>query len=87
MFIYHVFLFYIAGVSALVNKINSCTTGVTEANDDDKSGKVSAATSNQEEKSLEATFPWIRSFGDLCRTSVGNKSLKVLENLLTVYLQ
>ncbi|KAJ9596495.1 hypothetical protein L9F63_012478, partial [Diploptera punctata] len=36
---------------------------------------------------METVFPWIRSFGDLCRTSLGNESIKILENLLTVYLQ
>ncbi|XP_069697034.1 uncharacterized protein [Periplaneta americana] len=70
----------IASMSALVNKY----TGIgIEVGDGDKLG----AESNQEESKMESVFPWLKNFGNLCRSSLSSKNVKLLENLMTVYLQ
>ncbi|PSN39406.1 hypothetical protein C0J52_16584 [Blattella germanica] len=46
-----------------------------------------ASLSGNDENSIESTFPWLKNFNADCRKAVGCKSVKLLENLLTVYLQ
>ncbi|XP_067002941.2 uncharacterized protein [Anabrus simplex] len=77
----------ISSVSALVNRLNSCLAVGTDVFDE-SSNKLEkmAATSNQDEKKLEATFPWLATFWDLCQAALGSRSIKRLENLLSFYL-
>nr|CAD7455757.1 unnamed protein product [Timema tahoe] len=65
------------GVSALVNKLSSCS-GAYE-------NEKSSYSSSGDEKKMQALLPWIKSFNSLCQSVVGCRSLKRLEKLLQIF--
>nr|CAD7572784.1 unnamed protein product [Timema californicum] len=67
----------ISSVSALVNKLSSCS-GKYE------NEKLSYSSSGDEKK-MQALLPWIKSFNSLCQSVVGCRSLKRLEKLLQIF--
>ncbi|CAG2054106.1 unnamed protein product [Timema podura] len=67
----------ISSVSALVNKLSSCS-GAYE-------NEKSSYSSSGDEKKMQALLPWIKSFNSLCQSVVGCRSLKRLEKLLQIF--
>nr|CAD7423954.1 unnamed protein product [Timema monikensis] len=67
----------ISSVSALVNKLSSCS-GIYE-------NEKSSYSSSGDEKKMQALLPWIKNFNSLCQSVVGCRSLKRLEKLLQIF--
>ncbi|GLH05249.1 Uncharacterized protein GBIM_10891, partial [Gryllus bimaculatus] len=74
-------------VSALVNGINACLNGAdVSVNNDQLKVEKMAATSNQEGSNEQTSYPWLPKFEESCRSALGCKSIKKLENLITTFL-
>ncbi|XP_049784312.1 uncharacterized protein LOC126187333 [Schistocerca cancellata] len=75
----------ISSVSALVSKLNSCSAIGADGCNERRKGDLSA-TNNLDARKTQETFPWLSDFWETCRSSVGTKNVKVLENLILEYL-
>lgn len=42
---------------------------------------------NQKKSNNYKTFPWLKSFHKLCRSAIGLYNLKLLTNLMTLFIQ
>ncbi|XP_052128919.1 uncharacterized protein LOC113209675 isoform X2 [Frankliniella occidentalis] len=71
------------GVSALVSRLN-CSSSMSDAG---SQGSPEAEGCSTEENAQEKNFPWLNTFSKQCRSAVGSKSMKQLDDLLTVYIE
>lgn len=76
-------LFFCAGVSALVSRLN-CSSSASDAGSQESPEPPEGCSG--EEHRQEKNFPWLNGFSRQCRSSIGSKSMKQLDDLLATYL-
>ncbi|KAJ1523755.1 hypothetical protein ONE63_001588 [Megalurothrips usitatus] len=72
----------VAGVSALVSRLNCSSSGSDPSNQ----GSPEVERCGSEDQK-EKNFPWLNSFSKQCRAAIGSRSMKQLDDLLSVYLE
>ena len=96
------FVFFYLGVSALVDKLNSSLAGSdlfskqTNNNEETSSAEVkddcvlntgSDDYSDKDDKRILPILPWHNNFKSECMSALGTKNIKLLHNLLNVFLR
>ena len=72
-----------AGVSALVSRLN----GPSSSGDAGSQGSPDMDGCGAEEPRQDKNFPWLSSFSNQCRAAIGARSMKQLDDLLSIYIE
>lgn len=70
-------------MSALVSRLNCSSSG----SDAGSHGSPEVDGCGSEEQRQDKNFPWLASFSKQCRAAIGSKSMKQLDDLLTLYIE
>ncbi|XP_034232086.1 uncharacterized protein LOC117640017 isoform X3 [Thrips palmi] len=71
------------GVSALVSRLNCSSAG----SDAGSQASLEGQKNGPAEQGPEKNFPWLTAFSKHCRSAIGSKSMKQLDDLLAIYLE